>query len=84
MQGIKLNMMRKNKNARHKINMVRKKRKRKGCSKEKRGVRVGIGKEEKEKRKKKKWARGESSGPKKENRTGLVQGKKNRTGPASI
>ena len=42
MQGIKLNMMRKNKNARHKINMVRKKRKRKGCSKEKRGVRVGI------------------------------------------
>ena len=47
MQGIKLNMMRKNKNARHKINMVRKKRKRKGCSKEKRGVRVGIGKEEK-------------------------------------
>ena len=42
MQGIKLNMMRKNKNARHKINMVRKKRKRKGCSKEKRGVRVGF------------------------------------------
>ena len=36
MQGIKLNMMRKNKNARHKINMVRKKRKRKGCSKAKR------------------------------------------------
>ena len=29
MQGIKLNMMRKNKNARHKINMVRKKKKKK-------------------------------------------------------
>ena len=29
MQGIKLNMMRKNKNARHKINMVRKKREKK-------------------------------------------------------
>ena len=31
MQGIKLNMMRKNKNARHKINMVRKKKKEKGA-----------------------------------------------------
>ena len=29
MQGIKLNMMRKNKNARHKINMVRKKKRKK-------------------------------------------------------
>ena len=83
MQGIKLNMMRKNKNARHKINMVRKKRKRKGCSKEKRGVRVGIGKEEKEKRKKN-GPEVSPAGQKRENRTGLVQGKKNRTGPASI
>ena len=31
---------------------LQQKKKRKGCSKEKRGVRVGIGKEEKEKRKK--------------------------------
>ena len=29
MRGIKLNMMRKNKNARHKINMMRKKKKKK-------------------------------------------------------
>lgn len=78
MQGIKLNMMRKNKNARHKINMVRKKRKRKGCSKEKRGVRVGIGKEEKEKRKK--------NGPEvspagQKRRTGPVWSKEKKTEP---
>ena len=61
MQGIKLNMMRKNKNARHKINMVRKKKRKKEkkrCSKEKGSAESKI----LEETEKKKWAQNKQVG----------------------
>ena len=66
MRGIKLNMMHKIKNARHKINMVRKKKEEeKGYSKEEGGGESRNRKRRRRERKKKKrWARDQRVGEK--------------------